>query len=122
MSEQYPHLVFHNFSSSLGERIMNVLKYLFPVPNDDSKRVMTLYNDKDYISFRHHTYTKNAENAGKSDGGAGKKGEDVTLIEVGPRFEMQPYEIKLGTVDRPEVETEWVLKSYTNTAKKKRLL
>jgi len=37
---------------------MDVLKYLFPVPKADSRRVMTFANDKDFISFRHHIYKK----------------------------------------------------------------
>lgn len=56
MSEQKPHLVFHNFKSKLGERAMSILKYLFPVPKEDSKRVMTFANHDDHISFRHHTF------------------------------------------------------------------
>jgi U3 small nucleolar ribonucleoprotein protein IMP4 len=52
VSEQYPHLIFENFSSTLGERIRDILKYLFPVPKDDSKRVMTFANEDDFISFR----------------------------------------------------------------------
>lgn len=58
MSEQYPHLIFHNFKSSLGERVMNILKYLYPVPKEDSKRVITFANHDDYISFRHHVYKR----------------------------------------------------------------
>ena len=52
VSEQYPHLIFENFSSKLGERARDILKYLFPVPKEDSKRVMTFANDNDFISFR----------------------------------------------------------------------
>jgi U3 small nucleolar ribonucleoprotein protein IMP4 len=52
VSEQYPHLIFENFSSQLGGRIRDVLKYLFPVPKEDSKRVMTFSNEDDFISFR----------------------------------------------------------------------
>ena len=52
VSEQYPHLIFENFSSRLGERMRDVLKYLFPVPKEDSKRVMTFSNEDDFISFR----------------------------------------------------------------------
>lgn len=29
------------------------------------------------------------------------------------------YEIRLGTVDQPEADTEWRLKPYMNTAKKR---
>ena len=53
VSEQYPHLIFENFSSQLGQRIRDVLKYLFPVPKEDSKRVMTFANEDDFISFRY---------------------------------------------------------------------
>lgn len=92
MSEAYPHLIFHNFNSKLGERVScehvhvisvftktfsnlqcsytftqnfknhapfylcvqvkSILKYLYPVPKDDSRRVITFANQEDYISFR----------------------------------------------------------------------
>lgn len=58
MSGQYPHLIFHNFSTKLGLRVKNILKYLFPVPKTDSKRVITFANHDDYIAFRHHTFKK----------------------------------------------------------------
>lgn len=58
MSEQYPHLIFHNFKTDLGIRTSNILKYLFPVPKEDSRRVITFANNDDYICFRHHTYKK----------------------------------------------------------------
>ncbi|CAG8627881.1 14390_t:CDS:2 [Ambispora leptoticha] len=106
VSEAYPHLIFHNLNSKLGHRVMNILKYLFPVPREDSKRVMTFANDNDYISFRHHVYIKTSH-------------KDVQLAEVGPRFEMRVYEIKLGTVDLKDADTEWVLRPYQRTAKKR---
>jgi hypothetical protein len=43
-SEAYPHLIFDGFGSALGARIAAVLKHLFPVPKDDSKRVVTFAN------------------------------------------------------------------------------
>ncbi|KAG0169137.1 snoRNA-binding rRNA-processing protein imp4 [Apophysomyces sp. BC1034] len=105
VSEAFPHLIFHNFNSKLGQRATNILKYLFPVPKEDSKRVMTFANENDYISFRHHVYVKT--------------GKDVELAEVGPRFEMRLYEIRLGTVDLAEADVEWQLSSYTRTAGKR---
>ncbi|KAI3647107.1 hypothetical protein MP228_007328 [Amoeboaphelidium protococcarum] len=110
VSEAYPHLIFHNFTTKLGERIKSILKYLFPVPKPDTKRVMTLSNDSDYISFRHHVYQKLS----------GSK--EVELAECGPRFEMRPYKIQLGTVDIAEADNEWVLRSYMNTTKKRNQL
>eukprot|EP00045_Choanoeca_perplexa_P005332 m.44991 g.44991 ORF g.44991 m.44991 type:complete len:287 (-) comp13064_c0_seq1:97-957(-) len=108
MSEAYPHLIFHGFSTPLGDRATDILKYLFPVPKAESKRVMTFANDSDYISFRHHVYTK--------------KGKEVELAEVGPRFEMKLYQIKLGTADQTDADKEWVAKPYLHTAKKKKYL
>ena len=80
MSEAFPHLIFNNFKTKIvrclcpfvgwpcltvhvlglwqGERLATILKHLFPVPKADSKRVLTFSNDSDYISFRHHTFTK----------------------------------------------------------------
>jgi U3 small nucleolar ribonucleoprotein protein IMP4 len=111
MSEQYPHLIFENFSTKLGTRIRDVLKYLFPVPKVDATRVVTFDNNDDYISFRHHTFKAVAN-----------KKKDVHLTEIGPRFEMTPYRVILGTMEMDDAETEWVLKPYMNTAKKRRLL
>ncbi|TPX38238.1 hypothetical protein SmJEL517_g00217 [Synchytrium microbalum] len=108
VSEQYPHLVFNKFTSKLGSRVQNILKYLFPVPKDTSQRVMTFANEGDFISFRHHVFTR--------------VGKEVELMEVGPRFEMRAYEIRLGTVELAEADVEWALRPYHNTAKKRDML
>lgn len=89
---------------------MTILKHLFPVPKDDSKRVITLSNSSDWISFRHHNFSKTA----------GSK--EVTLVEVGPRFELHPFQIRLGTLEQNEAEQEWVLRPYMNTARKRQRL
>lgn len=80
VSEAKPHLIVHGFSSCLGKRVSlelwamgqgwgrvarqgiplsfpllqvsDILRYLFPVPKDDSHRVITFANQDDYISFR----------------------------------------------------------------------
>ncbi|XP_014292244.1 U3 small nucleolar ribonucleoprotein protein IMP4 [Halyomorpha halys] len=110
VSEQYPHLIFHNFKTKLGLRTMNILKFLFPVPKEESKRVITFANHDDYIAFRHHVYKK-------VDGG------NIELSEVGPRFLLKLYEIKMGTLDTIETANpEWVLRPYMNTAAKRRFL
>lgn len=110
MSEQYPHLIFHNFQTKLGKRTMDILKYLFPVPKEDSKRVITFANHDDYVCFRHHTYRK-------------VNGKDIEMTEVGPRFQLKLYEIKLGTLDSIGAsDTEWALRPYMNTSHKRRFL
>eukprot|EP01098_Paradermamoeba_levis_P012314 TRINITY_DN5365_c0_g1_i2.p1 TRINITY_DN5365_c0_g1~~TRINITY_DN5365_c0_g1_i2.p1 ORF type:complete len:298 (-),score=82.79 TRINITY_DN5365_c0_g1_i2:213-1061(-) len=101
--QEYPHLVFHNFSTKLGERVGKIIKYLFPVPKDDSKRVLSFVNQHDFISFRHHVYEK--------------KGKDVELTEIGPRFEMRLYQIKLGTLEMDEADSEFNLKPFMRSAK-----
>ena len=110
MSEAYPHLIFDKFTSKLGERVKSVLKFLFPVPKEDARRVITFANQDDYISFRHHTY---------------KKGENkqIELKEIGPRFEMKLYRIILGTLDGTDsADIEWVYKPYMRTTKKRKFL
>ncbi|XP_055848627.1 U3 small nucleolar ribonucleoprotein protein IMP4 [Episyrphus balteatus] len=109
MSEQKPHLIFHNFKTKLAERTMNILKHLFPVPKKDSKRVMTFANHDDYICFRHHTYQY--------------VNKELELKEVGPRFQLKLYQIKLGTLDELQAANiEWVSRPYMNTAAKRRFL
>ncbi|CAN2390853.1 U3 small nucleolar ribonucleoprotein, partial [Pristimantis euphronides] len=86
MSEAYPHLIFHNFTSRLGLYwlctlphilvVSSILKYLFPVSKDESKRVITFANQDDYIAFRNHVYRKTDHC-------------NIELSEVGPRFEMK---------------------------------
>ena len=58
VSEAYPHLILNGFETTLGDRISNILKYLFPLPKVDTKRLMTFNNQNDYLSFRHHVYKK----------------------------------------------------------------
>lgn len=53
----------------------------------DSRRVMTFANEDDVISFRHHMYEA-------------RRGKECVLHEVGPRFEMQLYQLRLGTLDQ----------------------
>jgi len=109
MSTVAPHLVFHGFGTELGQRVTNVLKYLFPPAKGDSKRIITFANQDDWISFRHHTWTKSGY-------------KSVELNEIGPRFEMQLYKIRLGSVEMEEAENEWVLKTYQNTSRKRTYL
>ncbi|KAJ4783996.1 U3 small nucleolar ribonucleoprotein IMP4 [Rhynchospora pubera] len=110
MPEAYPHLIFNNFTTKVGERTANILKHLFPVPKPDSKRIITFANQSDYISFRHHVYEKH--------GGP----KSIDLKEVGPRFELQLFQIKLGTLDKKEAQNEYVTRPYMNTAKKRNVL
>ncbi|VVA33169.1 PREDICTED: U3 [Prunus dulcis] len=110
MPQVYPHVILDNFTTKLGERTANILKHLFPVPKPDTKRIITFANQSDYISFRHHTYEKH--------GGP----KSIVLEEIGPRFEMRLFKIKLGTLDQTESQDEWVFKPYMNTAKKQKFI
>lgn len=108
VSEAFPHLIFSNFTTNIGNRTKTILKHLFPVPKDDSKRVISMINQKDYISFRHHVFKPSRK--------------EVEMVEIGPRFEMKLFQVKLGTVDMDEADTEWVLRPYMNTTKKRTYL
>lgn len=107
-SQAYPHIILDNLNTTIGKRVSRILQALYPVPRPESKRVITYANQNDFISFRHHMYTL-------------VKGEPV-LEEAGPRFEMQPYEIRLGTLDQDHADKEWVLRPYMNTARKRQAL
>jgi U3 small nucleolar ribonucleoprotein protein IMP4 len=107
-SQAYPHLILESLNSRVGDRVGRILQALYPIPKEDTKRVITFANNNDFLSFRHHMYTK-------------EKGK-VTLQEAGPRFEMLPYEIRLGTADNKDAEKEWVLRPFMNTARKKQSL
>ena len=108
-SQAYPHLIFHNFNDNkAGKRIQSILQNLFPIPNNqESKRVLSFIAENDFISFRHHNYTK-------------EDFKNVDLIEVGPRFEMRPYMIKLGNLVQANATVEWSLRVHINTAEKNR--
>mmetsp|Transcript_15988 Transcript_15988/g.23985 ORF Transcript_15988/g.23985 Transcript_15988/m.23985 type:complete len:294 (-) Transcript_15988:1907-2788(-) len=100
-----PHLIFHNFDANkrLANRICTILKCLFPVPRRDAKRIATFYNSDDVIAFRHHTITSDVK-------------PPADILELGPRFDLFPYQIKLGCIDEPHVDVEWVLRPYLNRA------
>jgi U3 small nucleolar ribonucleoprotein protein IMP4 len=111
VSESYPHLIFENFQSPLGRRIVKVLKHLFP-PRDATasktagNRVITFMNQDDCIEVRHHVYVRTSY-------------DSVELSEVGPRFTMRPFSITMGTLENKDADVEWHLSQYTRTSRKK---
>jgi U3 small nucleolar ribonucleoprotein protein IMP4 len=109
LSEAAPHLILDNFTSKLGARVATILKHLFPPPRPDAKRVITFANRGDFISFRHHTTA------------APRGPASTTLTEVGPRFELKLYQIRLGTLDAAHAADEWALRAYLRSAKKAKL-
>ena len=110
VSEANPHLIFDGFNSRLGERITEIIKNIFPMPKPDCKRVLTFSNKNDFISFRHHNFQTRKKTNGE---------KEVDLEEIGPRFEMRPYQILLGTADQPDSNKEWALRPFMRTAKRK---
>lgn len=108
-SEVNPHLIFENFTTPLGKRVESILKHLFPPgPKKDSARVITFANSGDFISVRQHVYVKTREG--------------VEVAEVGPRFEMRLYELRLGTLDNKDADVEWQLRRFVRTAGRKEYL
>nr|WCZ58511.1 U3 small nucleolar ribonucleoprotein IMP4 [Andalucia godoyi] len=108
VSEQFPHLIFNGFSTPLGQRVTTILKSLFPVPKTEASRVVTFANQEDVITFRHHLYEQ--------------EGKGIKLKEMGPRFDIRLYQIRLGTLEMQHAQVEWVLRPYMNTAKKRKAL
>jgi U3 small nucleolar ribonucleoprotein protein IMP4 len=108
MSQQHPHLIFDNFNSVLGQRIMTILQHLFPPLSKESKRTVTFANQQDFISFRHHVFHK-VDN-------------QVHLLELGPRFEMMCFKITRGTLAETDPDIEWTYRPYHRTAHKRNYL
>ncbi|MCJ1381831.1 snoRNA-binding rRNA-processing protein imp4 [Xylographa soralifera] len=118
VSEAYPHLVFEGFRTPLGQRVVQILKHLFPpretvtaaTPGQKlGNRVVTFVNREDSIEVRHHVFVKTGRGS-------------VELAEVGPRMTMRLFEIRGGTVERKEGDVEWHLNQYTRTGRKKEYL
>ncbi|NXP96021.1 IMP4 protein, partial [Passerina amoena] len=130
-----PHLLLLRLDSTLGKRVGTILKHLFPVPRPDSRRVVTFANEDDVILVRWVT---------RGDAGTRtdlplpqtpltppphrnhvyrRRGRTVELEEVGPRFQLRPYLIRLGTLEQGDAaDVEWRWHPYTATAPKRRLL
>ncbi|KAF3760557.1 hypothetical protein M406DRAFT_63767 [Cryphonectria parasitica EP155] len=114
VSESYPHLIFEGFTTPVGQRIVKVLKHLFPpLPAMTSKpksgRIVTFKNVDDIIEVRHHVFVRTSY-------------DSCELSEVGPRMSMRPFEIRGGSLDNKDGDAEWHLNQYTRTSKKKNYL
>lgn len=107
ISQNKPHLIFHNFSSKVGKRVSDILKHIFPKLTNKSQRIISFININDHIVFRHHVWEDNHE----------EQFEKVQLKEVGPRFKLRLYKIELGTVDMKNLSTEWVHRPFFNKKK-----
>ncbi|KAL4786347.1 anticodon-binding protein [Aspergillus varians] len=112
VSESYPHMIFEGFKTKLGERVVQILKHLFP-PREAAKvgnRVVSFVNKEDSIEVRHHVFVKTGY-------------KDVELAEVGPRMTMRLFEIRGGSLEKGSSgDVEWALTQYTRTSKKKEYL
>lgn len=110
VSESYPHLIFEGFRTKLGDRVIQILKHLFPPrdgPHKVGSRVVTFKNVEDSIEVRHHVFVQTGY-------------KNVELAEVGPRMTMRCFEIKGGTLEKDSGgDVEWALTQYTRTGKKK---
>ncbi|OJJ80917.1 snoRNA-binding rRNA-processing protein IMP4 [Aspergillus glaucus CBS 516.65] len=108
VSESYPHLVFEGFQSKLGQRVVQILKHIFPPREADKigNRIVSFVNKEDSIEVRHHVFVKTGYN-------------HVELAEVGPRMTMRPFEIRGGSLDVSSGDIEWSLTQYTRTSRKK---
>ncbi|KAI3658817.1 hypothetical protein MP638_005823 [Amoeboaphelidium occidentale] len=125
VSECIPHLVLNGFQSQVGLRVKQILQHIFPplttttttttTTSKDSKRVCTFSVLNDYISFRNHLYLLPGGNNNNNNNNNKK---ECVLNEIGPRFEMKIYKIKLGLLTQ-EAEDEFVLRPFMRTSRKK---
>ncbi|KAI0024168.1 Brix-domain-containing protein [Xylariomycetidae sp. FL0641] len=112
VSESYPHLIFDGFTSRLGERVVKILKHIFP-PREPltsksklGSRVVTFKNIEDSIEVRHHVFVRTGY-------------DSVELSEVGPRMTMKVFNIRAGTLADKDGDVEWALTPYIRTSRKR---
>ncbi|SAM00996.1 hypothetical protein [Absidia glauca] len=112
VSEAFPHLIFDNFNSKLGNRVSSTsqdteIRFAHPLLLSflDNQHLEISIPGNTSSNLGHHVFVKT--------------GKDVELAEVGPRFELRAYEIRLGTVDLTDADVEWQLSSFTRTAGKR---
>ena len=113
VSESYPHLIFEGFTTKLGQRVVEILKHIFPPrdgPHKVGNRIVSFKNMDDSIEVRHHVFVQTGH-------------RDIELAEVGPRMTMRCFEIKGGTLEKDSGgDLEWALTQYTRTSRKKNYL
>ncbi|KAI9169832.1 hypothetical protein LWI28_018289 [Acer negundo] len=102
MPEAYPHLMLNNFKTKVSLSLLANSCTYWTMDSVLEKFVT--------ISFLHHIYEKS--------GGP----KSIELKEIGPRFELRLYQVKLGTVYQSEAQVEWVIRPYMNTSKKRKFL
>lgn len=115
VSESYPHLIFEGFSTNLGKRVVQMIRHLFP-PREAAtssrkvgNRTVTFKNIDDNIEMRHHVFVRTGQ-------------QSIELAEVGPRMTMRLFEIRGGTLENKNGDSEWHLNQYTRTSRKKDFL
>ena len=120
-----PFVIVNNFNSKIGLRVSTILRAIFPeTPLDikfgaKDKRIITIANEQDILLFRHHI-VKKRQFWKETDENEKLNKEEYLVLEVGPRFDIKPFELRRGTIDLWKTsDVEWVFRPYQRTAFKK---
>eukprot|EP00834_Sanchytrium_tribonematis_P003407 NODE_130_length_16779_cov_1.687410.p5 type:complete len:303 gc:universal NODE_130_length_16779_cov_1.687410:11027-11935(+) len=123
-----PFVISNNFKSKVGGRVSTILKAIFPeAPNNTTfgakdRRIITISNEQDLVLFRHHV-VKKRQFWKEENNDLNESKDALMVIEVGPRFDLKPFEIRRGTIDLWRVsDIEWVFRPYQRTAFKRSIL
>ncbi|SBT75880.1 Brix domain containing protein, putative [Plasmodium ovale] len=90
-----PHLIFHNFNSDLGKRIMNIFKFLFPPVKmrinkrrfPKNKKQISILNNR-----RHQGVRKNEEEDEEEEGEDNDENDLTISIKNNEYYNMQKFE------------------------------
>jgi len=97
-TSQCSELMLKNFRTKLGRKIGHMFLSLFQnEPQYNNREVVTFYNQKDFIFFRHHRYFFNDKYGDKNK--ENKKlpiTTKVQLYELGPRFTLKLESLQNG--------------------------
>lgn len=103
-----PELIVRNFQTPLGRRLGRGLSSMFNLnPDFKGRTVVTLYNFRDFIFFRHHRYLFKKDKPDPED--EEKKDPDVraALQEIGPRMIFQLRKMYSGCFNEVDGQFEY---------------
>jgi len=106
-TDHNPEVFLNNFNTRLGHTVGRMLGSLLPSkPQFRGRRIVTFYNQRDFIFFKHHRYIFDDP-------------KKVRMQEIGPRFTLRLKYLQHGTFDRKFGEYEWIEKKELITSRRR---
>lgn len=116
-------LILNNFTTRLGISVAHILQALFntrAAPDFAYRQVATFHCQRDFIFFRFHRYIfEMAETPLELKNAPANMPITTHISELGPRFTLRLYSVRLGAVDNHSAEYVYLRKSEDTKSRKK---